>query len=236
MALNLKKRDLRKYDIEAHTDISGSMDTRDSSTGGVTRYQHAAGWVGTLVEECERYDDDGVTVGFFNDGLQIFPNTTFAKVADKFKRVRPGGTTDTAGLIQARVSDYLDARLGTPAVKGTKGGLFGRGTPDIPAKPGNPNIKPRILIVITDGKPNSQTDLQNVIVGATKRMSKGGLTKDDLVISFIQVGNDSDAKVFLERLNTGLTEATMDIVGCITCDQARGLTTEQLLEKALDAE
>ncbi|MBX9952985.1 MAG: hypothetical protein K2Y39_27675, partial [Candidatus Obscuribacterales bacterium] len=100
----------------------------------------------------------------------------------------------------------------------------------------NPNAKPRIIIVITDGRPNDQHALQQVIVNATKRMSANGLKKDDLVISFIQVGDDAQAKLFLETLNNGLTEATMDIVGCITCEEAAGLTTEELLVKALDAE
>lgn len=236
MPLKLSKRNLKQYDIEAHTDVSTSMNGSDSSTGGRTRYQHAAVWVSTLVQECEAYDDDGVTVGFFSDGQKVFPNTTFAAVAGVFARTRPNGSTDTAGLIRARVNDYFDARLGKPGVPGKKGGLFSKGTPDIPAVPANPNTKPRIIMVITDGIPNSQSELESVIVDTTRRMSASGLTKDDLVITFIQVGNEPSAKVFLETLNNGLDEATMDIVGCITCDEAKGLTTEQLLEKALDAE
>ncbi len=55
---------------------------------------------------------------------------------------------------------------------------------------------------------------------------------------FVQVGYAENAKVFLERLNNGLEKkgATMDIVGCITCDEAMSLSTSKLLEKALDAE
>ena len=69
-------------------------------------------------------------------------------------------------------------------------------------------------------------------------MTAGGLTKDDLVISFVQVGKCPDAKGFLDRLNNGLEPlgATLDIVGCITCDEVEGMTTEQVLEAALDAE
>ncbi len=53
MPLNLKKRDLKKYDIEVHTDISGSMSTKDC--GGSSRYVHAQGWVSTLVQEAEAF-------------------------------------------------------------------------------------------------------------------------------------------------------------------------------------
>ncbi|MBX9952804.1 MAG: hypothetical protein K2Y39_26760, partial [Candidatus Obscuribacterales bacterium] len=133
MTLTLSKRDLKRYNIEAHTDVSGSMDGKDSTTGNKTRYQHAAGWVARLVQECELYDEDGVTVGFFNDSLLVYENTTFASVAGRFRQIQPGGSTDTAGLIQARVNDYFDERLGKPGVPGRKGGFLSRGAPDIPA-------------------------------------------------------------------------------------------------------
>jgi len=230
MALSLKKRQLGNYDIEAITDISGSMKERDCN--GQSRYAYAQGWVTRLVQEAEAFDDDGPTVGFFDDRLEVYENTTFAKVAGVFKQMGPRGTTDTAGMIKARADAYLNARLGTP---GTKGGLFSKGTPGTPA---NPNLKKRIIIVITDGVPDDQSALERVIIDTTKRMTAGGLTKDDLVITFIQVGYNGSAKNFLETLNNGLEKkgATMDIVGCITCDEAMSLSTEKLLEKALDAE
>lgn len=231
MALNLKKRDLTKYDIEAHTDISGSMSGTDTPTRQ-TRLEFAKGWVEKLVQEAAAFDDDGVTIGFFNGSTHVYENTTFDKVASTFRSVSPNGSTDTARLIQERTDDYLDQRLGKP---GTKGGFFSKGTP---ATPADPTTKPRIILVITDGVPDDNDALEDVIVKVTKRMSAGGLTKNDLVISFIQVGNDGKAKQFLDELNNGLGAkgATMDIVGCITCDEAKGLSTQTLLEKALDAE
>ncbi len=230
MALNLKKRNLKKYDIEVHVDMSGSMSENDCH--GVSRYEHAAKWVSTLVQEAEQFDTDGPTVGFFDHELTVFENTTFAKVASVFKQMAPRGTTDTAKVIRERCLDYLDKRLGIPATKGT---LFSRGKPAIPA---NPNTKPRIIVVITDGVPDDEPALEQAIVGITKRMTSGGLTKEDLVISFIQVGYNGKAKVFLAILNDGLEAkgATMDIVGCITCEEAMKLPTPKLLEKALDAE
>ncbi|HEY9730379.1 MAG TPA: hypothetical protein V6C89_00615 [Drouetiella sp.] len=230
MALNLKKRNLKKYDIEVHTDISDSMKTRDCN--GVSRYAHAQGWVTRLVQEAEAFDDDGPTVGFFDNETVYFENTTFDKVAGVFKKMGPRGSTDTARLIRERCGDYLNRRLGVAGSKGVLG--FGRHA----AVPANPSTKPRILVIITDGSPNSQSELEQEIIGVTQRMSAGGLTKDDLVIVFVQVGYAQNAKVFLERLNNGLEKkgATMDIVGCITCDEAMSLSTQQLLERALDAE
>src|SRR5262249_22697388 len=155
-----------------------------------SRLEFAKGWVETLVQEAAKFDDDGVTVGFFNGSTHVYENTTFDKVADTFARMSPSGSTDTARLIQERTDDYLNQRLGTP---GTKGGFFSKGTP---ATPADPSTKPRIILVITDGVPDDNDALENVIVKVTQRMKQGGLSKSDLVISFVQVGNDGKAKRF----------------------------------------
>jgi hypothetical protein len=223
--LNLKKRNLAIYDIEVLVDRSRSMFTKDCPNGR-SRWDHARGWASQLVKEAEAYDDDGVTTGFFDNETTYYENTTFDRVAHVFNEVSPRGSTDTALVIRERCADYLTARLGKP------GGVFRRGTP------ANPKQKPRIILVVTDGIPDDQAALRNEIVEVTKRMTAGGLSKDDLVISFVQVGHDEKAKRFLDELNNGLGRygATLDIVGCITCDQAMTMTTQQVLEAALDAE
>lgn len=225
MALNLKKRDLSKYDIEVHVDISGSMDGQDTGTPGETRLNNARKTVEFLVREAEKIDTDGPTVGFFNDGTKVFENTTFDKVAGAFAQVYPHNGTDTAKAVGDRINAYFERRFGKP------GGWLSKGTP------ANPNCKPVILVMITDGIPSDQGALERVIVEATKRLTKEGLGREALGISFIQVGNDASAKRFLETLNNGLTAkgATMDIVNCITIDEVRSLgNTQAVLEKALD--
>ena len=236
MALNLKKRDLSKYDTEVHVDISGSMSANDTPSR-LSRLDDARKTVEVLVRECEKIDTDGVTVGFFNTGTQVFENTKFDKVSAAFANQHPGGSTDTAKAVGERINAYFERRFGKPAVAGTKGGWFSSGTAGSPAVPPNPNAKPVILVVITDGVPDNQDALERVIVDATKRLTREGLGREALGISFIQVGNDKNAKNFLETLNNGLTAkgATMDIVNCITMDEVRSLgNTQAILEKALD--
>lgn len=253
MALKLKKRDLTKYDSEIFLDVSGSTRERDTATG-CSRLDDEKTLARTLVKELEGIDDDGPTIGFYDDppftvGLNIFENTTLAAVEGVLSKARPNGSTDTAGILNTRIQDYFTKRLfgipGKPAVPGTKGGWFSSGTagtPAVPAVPANPNTKKRIIIITTDGVPNSQPELKRVIVDATHVMTKHGLTKEDLCIVFIQSGKDEKAKDFLENLDNGLTDpklpeskrATMDIVKCLTCEQVKGKSAKEILEIALD--
>lgn len=240
MALSLKKRDLSKYDIEAGLDTSGSMGERDTPTS-LSRLDDSKKTISLLIKEAGEVDADGITVWCFDTTLHdLNENTTDAKAQKVLAAARATGSgTDHALAIGERVNDYLDQLLGKPGVKGTKGGLFSKGTPDIPAVPANPNVKPRIFVIITDGQPSKSSgaaELEKVIIDATKRLKAAGYGRDRIGFSFIQTGRDSAATRFLENLNNGLEKkgAAFDCVNCLTVDECVGLTTKQILEKALD--
>lgn len=241
MALSLKKRDLSKYDTEVGLDTSGSMGERDTPTG-LSRLEDSKKTIGLLIAEAGELDEDGITVWCFDTDIHdINENTTDAKAQTVLKAARAdGGGTYHAKALQPRVDDYLDQLLGKPGVKGTKGGLFSKGTPDVPAIPANPNTKPRLYVVITDGQPSDgsagERALETLIINATKRLAAAGYGRDKIGFSFIQTGKDKGASAFLERLNNGLVAkgAAFDCVNCLTVDECVGLSTKQVLEKALD--
>jgi hypothetical protein len=241
MALSLKKRDLSKYDTEVGLDTSGSMDAKDTPTG-LSRLDDSKKTIGLLIKEAGELDEDGITVWCFDvDIHDVNENTTDAKAQTVLKAARAdGGGTYHAKALKPRVDDYLDQLLGKPGVKGTKGGLFSKGTPDIPEIKANPNTKPRLYVVITDGQPSDgsagEKALENLIIDATKRLAAAGYGRDKIGFSFIQTGKDKAASAFLERLNNGLVAkgAAFDCVNCLTVDECVGLTTKQILEKALD--
>jgi hypothetical protein len=230
MALNLKKRDLSKYDLEVFVDISGSMQANDTVSRR-SRLDDCREKVSLLVQECEKIDTDGVTFGFFNGSVTTYENTVYAKVGPLFDRCRPDGGTATALVLEERIGDYFDQRFGK-----SKSGLFGKSVP------ANPNTKPRIIVIFTDGEPNvpsaraARQAVVNVIVNATKRLTAEGLGREALGISFIQTGRDPEAKRFLVELDDDLNQygATLDIVNCLTVDHCDGLSTKQILELALD--
>jgi hypothetical protein len=241
MALSLKKRDLSKYDTEVGLDTSGSMDAKDTPTG-LSRLDDSKKTIGLLIKEAGELDDDGITVWCFDTDIHdVNENTTDAKAQKVLAAARAtGGGTYHAKALKPRVDEYLDQLLGKAAVPGKKGGFFGGGTKDIPAVPANPNTKPRLYVVITDGCPSNtsegERELENLIIDATKRLAAAGYGRDKIGFSFIQTGKDKQASAFLERLNNGLVAkgAKFDCVNCLTVDECVGLTTKQILEKALD--
>ena len=236
MALSLKKgRDLSKYDLIACIDISGSTSGTDTASGQ-SRLDDSRKLTRELVREMDQIDTDGVTVHFYDDQHEVHDNTTFAKGEPLLKAVKPRGSTDTAGAIKRHIDKYLDKRLGKAAVPGTKGGFFSKGTPGTPAVPADPSTKPIIIVVITDGEPNDKEAVVKVIVDATVRLEAAGLKRDALGISFIQIGRNKPATDWLNELNNNLKPkgAKMDIVNCLTIEDCDGLTTTQILEKALD--
>lgn len=181
---------LKKYDFIVLVDKSGSMSTTDCP-GGKSRWDYSKENVLAIARECQKYDDNGITVGVFADHLKLYENVTdgSGKLADIFKENQPSGSTDTAGALDKVIQEYL----------GTKG---------------QPNCKPIVVVVITDGEPNSESDLVKVIVNATKKIS----TREEIGIEFIQVGSDASAHAFLDRLDNNLTNegAALDIVNAVT--------------------
>ena len=241
MALNLKKRDLGKYDTEVGLDTSGSMGERDTPTG-LSRLEDSKKTISLLIAEAGQLDEDGITVWCFDTDIKnVNENTTDDKAQAVLSKARAdGGGTYHAKALKPRVDDYLDKLLGKPAVPGTKGGFFSKGTPDIPAVPGDKNTKPRLYVIITDGQPSDgaagERALEALIIDATKRLAAAGYGRDKIGFSFIQTGKDKQASAFLERLNNGLVAkgAAFDCVNCLTVDECVGLSTKEILEKALD--
>lgn len=242
MALNLKKlskgRDLTLYDLIVLIDTSGSMSGKDTPSG-LSRLDDSKKMVGVLVKGMGDIDTDGITIACFDTSVHdVYENTTDARAqAVLAKAQATGGGTYHDKALSHFIDPYLEALLGKPAVKGTKGGLFSKGTPDVPAVPGNPKTKPIVIVCITDGEPsNGQASVEAVIVNATKRLTAAGYTRDRLGISFIQTGRDKGAQAFLDRLNNGLSArgATLDIVNSLTIDDTVGLNAEEILTKALD--
>ncbi len=151
------------------------MGERDTPTG-LSRLDDSKKTIGLLIAEAGELDEDGITVWCFDTDIHdINENTTDAKAQTVLKAARANGQgTYHAKALQPRVDDYLDQLLGKPGVKGTKGGLFSKGTPDVPAVAANPNTKPRLYVVITDGQPSDgstgEKALETLIINATKRL------------------------------------------------------------------
>lgn len=199
----MTKEQLEKYDFILCVDKSTSMGTRDMS-GGRTRWQAAQEATLGIARKCEEYDKDGITVIPFNNGFKEYPNVKGgeAVVENIFKENEPNGSTDTAKVLGHVFDKYFT----------------------------NPT-KPIIVLVVTDGIPDDQQALSDVIIKATKRMDKD----EQIGVSFLQIGQDQRASEYLKALDDGLQAkgAKFDIVDTKTFEEMGNMPITDVLIAAL---
>lgn len=196
--------DLKNLDIEFLLDKSGSMLSPDCP-GARTRWAYAQETTLGLATHAERHDPDGITVVPFAGSFKAYEGVTAAKVNQIFQENQPAGSTNTAAVLKSRLDAYF-ARKASGKAKST------------------------CLLVMTDGAPDDQQAVANVIVEATKKMD----ADEEIAISFIQVGQDPEATKFLEWLDDGLVAkgAKFDIVDTVKIADVENFTIEALIEKA----
>lgn len=183
---------LKKYDFIVLVDKSGSMSNTDTPNGK-SRWEYAQENVLNIARECMKYDDNGITVGVFANKLKLYENVTdgAGQLEKIFQENQPGGSTDTAAALDHVIQEYLQSK----------------------AKDAT-NAKPIIVVTITDGEPDDEKAVIQVIVNATKKIA----TREEIGLEFIQVGKDQHARAFLKKLDDdmGKEGATLDIVNAVT--------------------
>jgi uncharacterized protein with von Willebrand factor type A (vWA) domain len=200
---------LEKRDYTLIIDKSGSMSTKDQS-GGKSRWAVMQESTFALASKCEELDPDGITVYVFSGKFRRYENVTASKVQQIFKENEPVGRTDLAAVLEDALNSYFQRK--------TSGQIQSNG---------------ETIVVVTDGEPDDRKAVMRVIIEASRRMEKD----EELAISFIQVGNDPDAKRFLKALDDDLHSAgaKFDLVDTLTVDDMENLTmTEVLLNAIVD--
>jgi hypothetical protein len=92
--------------------------------------------------------------------------------------------------------------------------------------------RPETILVITDGMPDSQEEVERVIIEATKdKMSR----QEDLSITIVQIGDDPDATAWLKELDNGLVEkgARFDIVDVISHEQMKAMDFVTIIKRSV---
>jgi uncharacterized protein with von Willebrand factor type A (vWA) domain len=197
---------LENRDYTLILDKSGSMITPDMR-GGKTRWSSAQESTFALAAKCEQLDPDGITVYVFSGRFQRYDHVTSGKIAQIFQENEPSGRTDLASVLQDAVNHYFKNKAAGEA----KGG--------------------ETILVVTDGEPDDRKAVMRVIVEATRQMERD----EELAISMIQVGNDTQATRFLKALDDELqgVGAKFDIVDTITIDEMEDYTLSEVLLKAI---
>ena len=101
----------------------------------------------------------------------------------------------------------------------------------LPPRPG-PDRKPKTLLVITDGAPDSQPDVEAAIVDAAQQMAAEG----ELSITIVQVGSDATATAWLEGLDACIKSrgANFHIVDVLSHQTLQNTNLAALLKESMD--
>lgn len=218
--MSIKKEDLDKYDYYLVIDRSTSMDDplKEKEPNGITRWQAVEEIAVGIARECSQYDDDGISLYFFASTFQKFENigggadkeAALRQLRQLFVDHKPNGNTDTAAVLQDIFKGYLERK----------------------AKFGS-EVKPIIVIMFTDGRPNDEAAVSRTIIDFTKKLE----SENEAGLTFLQIGDNQHAREFLKKLDDGLEKrgAKFDIVDTMDANEMESHTlTDILLESVND--
>ena len=199
---------LENRDYTLIIDKSGSMATPDQK-GGRSRWVAAQESTLALASKCEQFDPDGITIYLFSGRFKRYENVTASKVTQIFRENDPSGSTDLAAVLKHATDNYFQRK----AAGQTK-----------------PNGE--TILVVTDGEPDDRKAVMKVIIEASRHMDRD----EELAISFIQVGTDSQATKFLKILDDELqgAGAKFDICDTITIDDMEDYSLSEILLNAIN--
>ncbi|KIO29428.1 hypothetical protein M407DRAFT_242643 [Tulasnella calospora MUT 4182] len=160
-----------------------------------------------LVHLAKDWDSNGIDIYFLNSASTGLGIKTQEEVVELFTRVSPEGWTPTGVTLRSLITPYIES------------------LPSNPRAPDAVVVKPRNYIVITDGEATDSGDdrLKPVIVKLMKMLDKRNAPLNQLGIQFVQVGDDENARAFLEKLDDQISGArTRDIVDTFPYDKLNG--------------
>lgn len=200
---------LANRDYTLILDKSGSMATSDCANGK-SRWDAAKESALAMAEACNKLDPDGITVVPFSGSFTVYENVGPQQVYEIFEKETPMGGTMLAPVLKARFDHYNRMKAAGEA---------------------KPNGE--ILLVVTDGQPEDESQVAKEIVKFTKTLDHD----DEYGIEFIQIGRDQHATAFLNRLDDHLQQegAKFDIVNAKTLDEVEKVGLTQTLIDSLDA-
>ena len=192
---------MRDHDVVMILDMSGSMQTRDCQ--GLSRWD----WVGSQSNElamAAQQAASDLTVMLFSSGYQVMEHASPSLIPMIFQRVRPNGGTMLAPPLNDALTRYFNARQS------------------------NPNVKPLIIAIITDGLPNDYQFVSQRIIDAANATKRDG----EISITFMLINGMLSGNRQMEMLDSQLN-TQRDIVNLVEFDQVLRLGVKEALYEAL---
>jgi hypothetical protein len=128
----------------------------------------------------------GIRLVFFANNQNGYDHVRLNDIGRAFEDNYPSGSTNAAAALKSQLEWYFANRAT------------------------NPNPRPVVIAVITDGLPNSTRALKKVIIEATHQMAR----PDEVAITFLQIGRDSHGVNLVHEMDDQLVQegAVYDIV------------------------
>jgi len=186
-------------------DKSGSMSIPDVK--GRSRWTVMQEATLALARRLDQEDKDGITLYVFSTTFQRYDNVNAATLQHIFESHEPNGRTELGDVLQDALNNYFERRERNSTKR------YGE-----------------TFFVVTDGVPDDKEAVRKAIVDASKLVNN----KEEIGISFIQVGQDQEARAYLKELDDDLKEANVDIVDTKLMDtEMDRMTLTQVLIDAL---
>jgi hypothetical protein len=200
---------MKNRDYTLIIDKSGSMSKADQP-GGMTRWEAVEESTLALARKCEQFDPDGITLYAFSSRFKRYDHVTANKVEDIFLENDPVGRTALDLVLKDALDRYFERKASGQMV----------------------DKEGETLFVVTDGVPDDQRAVVELIVEATQRLEQD----QDLAISFIQVGNDPGVREFFKALDDDLDKvgAKFDICDTITLEDMEDMSLVEVMIQAIE--
>lgn len=195
--MNANEAILSEFNFIVLADISGSMAEPVKAGSSISRWTSMQESIRTLIRDLSKIDSDGIGMVQLGGTCQAWDNVTEEKALTLFKDMSPRGGTPTAEALTAAF------------------------------KLGATSSKKMFIVVYTDGVPNDENAVKQVIT----KQANSQVTDDACTILFVQVGDDAGAATFLKGLDDNLKGAKFDIVDAKTVEEADAFasTTELII-------
>lgn len=139
-----------------------------------------------VASQLSRLPGSNLKLVLFDDRVTEFDNVSIESVGDIFNRYKPSGGTNATKALKTAIQEYFDRQRD-----------YG-------------NARPLSVVVITDGAPSSARSLKDLLIETSMKLNN----PNDLQVSFLQIGSDSEGNQLLPELDLGLVPegAKFDIV------------------------
>ena len=176
----------------------GLMHELFGDKSSISRWQWVAAHALDFANQVSPVKPEGFRLILFNQWRDIHDRVAPAQVPKIFYNTKVGGDTLLAQFLGEQLLQYIEKRK---------------------AATDKSKVKPLAIAVVTDGLPDDKNNLSEIIIHTTKNIS----SKDDVSITFLQVGKSSKGGEFLAGLDNNLKAqgARFDIVDHKTFNQVK---------------